>query len=132
MTMENKARESRRRGDGRNWFERFVEAVTHVVSHAPFFYVIVVVLVLWAASFPFWPSSTKWELGLHTGSSVLSLLLLVLLQNAGRRSEEASHEKLNVIASALSDLMESRARDDEDLAESVRTLRDAVGLEERH
>ncbi|MGY0537331.1 low affinity iron permease family protein [Nocardioides sp. YJ-D4] len=132
MTVENSARKSRQRGDGRNGFERFVEVVTSVVSHAPFFYVIVGVLLLWAVSFPFWSSSTKWELAVHTGSSVLSLLLLVLLQNAGRRSEEASHEKLNVIASALSDLMESRARDDEDLADSVRILREAVGLEERH
>lgn len=132
MTVENKARKSRQRGDGRNGFERFVEVVTSVVSHAPFFYVILGILLLWAVSFPYWPSTTKWELALHTGSSVLSLLLLVLLQNAGRRSEEASQEKLNVIATALSDLMESRARDDEDLTESVRILRDAVGLEERH
>ncbi|MGH3354122.1 MAG: low affinity iron permease family protein [Nocardioides sp.] len=132
MMVENKARKSRQRGDGRNRFEHFVEMVTSVVSHAPFFYVIVGALLLWAVSFPLWSSSTKWELAVHTGSSVLSLLLLVLLQNAGRRSEEASQEKLNVIAAALSDLMESRARDDEDLAESVRILRDAVGLEERH
>lgn len=132
MTVENKARKSRQRGDGRNGFERFVEVVTSVVSHAPFFYVILGILLLWAVSFPYWPSTTKWELALHTGSSVLSLLLLVLLQNAGRRSEEASQEKLNVIATALSDLMGSRARDDEDLTESVRILRDAVGLEERH
>jgi low affinity Fe/Cu permease len=132
MTVENSARKSRQRGDGRNRFERFVEVVTSVVSHAPFFYVIVGVLSVWAVSFPLWSSSTKWELAVHTGSSVLSLLLLVLLQNAGRRSEEAAHEKLNVIASALSDLMASRARDDEDLAESVRVLREAVGLEERH
>jgi low affinity Fe/Cu permease len=132
MTVENKARMSRQRGDGRNAFEHFVEVVTSVVSHAPFFYVIVGVLLVWAVSFSLWSSSTKWELAVHTGSSVLSLLLLVLLQNAGRRSEEAAHEKLNVIALALSDLMESRARDDEDLADSVRTLRQAVGLEERH
>ncbi|OIJ26229.1 low affinity iron permease family protein [Nocardioides luteus] len=132
MTVENEARKSRQRGDGRNGFERFVEVVNSVVSRAPFFYVIVGVLLLWTMSFPLWSSSTKWELAIHTGSSILSLLLLVLLQNAGRRSEEASHEKLNVIASALSDLMESRAHEDEKLAESVRILREAVGLEERH
>jgi hypothetical protein len=60
------------------------------------------------------------------------LLLLVLLENAGRRSEEAGQEKLNVIAEALSDLMASRAADDPDLRKSVEKLREAVGLEERH
>ena len=56
----------------------------------------------------------------------------MLLENAGRRSQEAIQEKLNVIAEALSDLMTSRAGDDPELAESVEKLRDAIGLEERH
>jgi low affinity Fe/Cu permease len=124
--------ENRRKGDGRGPFEKFVEAVHQVVSRAPFFVVILVALAVWAASFPLWSSTTKWELALHTGAAVLSLLLLVLLENSGRRAEEASQEKLNVIAEALSDLMASRAHDDPQLAESVEKLRQAVGLEERH
>ena len=103
-----------------------------MVSRAPFFLVIVAAVVLWAVSYPLWSSVTKWELALHTGSAVLSLLLLVLLENAGRRAQEAAQEKLNVIAEALSDLMESRADDDPDLQRSVDKLREAVGLEERH
>ena len=126
------AAQDRHRRDGRGPFERLAEAVNDQVSRAPFFVIILAALVIWAASYPFWPSTTKWELALHTGSGILSLLLLVLLENAGRRSEEAAQEKLNVIAEALSDLMSSRAQDDPDLEESVQKLRDAVGLEERH
>ena len=118
--------------DHRRPFERFVEQVNQVVTRAPFFGVVVVALMLWAVSLPLWASVTKWELALHTGSSIISLLLLVLLQNAERRSEEASQEKLNVIAEALSDLMTSRAADDPNLEESVTKLREAVGLEKRH
>lgn len=132
MVERNEAADSRREGSGRGGFEQFVERVNEVVSKAPFFYVILAVLIAWAASFPLWSSATKWELALHTGSSVLSLLLLVLLQNAERRTDESAHEKLNVIAEALSDLMTSRAQDDPELRESVQKLRDAVGLEERH
>jgi low affinity Fe/Cu permease len=124
--------EDRQKDDGRGPFEKFVEAVNHTVSRAPFFVVILGALVLWAVSYPFWASTTKWELALHTGSAILSLLLLVLLENAGRRSQEAIQEKLNVVAEALSDLMESRAHDDPDLTEAVEKLRGAVGLEERH
>ena len=69
---------------------------------------------------------------IHTISNVLSLLLLVLLENSGRRAEEAAQEKLNVLAEGLSDLMESRAQDDPRLDDAVKRLRDAVGLEERH
>ncbi|TNM37580.1 hypothetical protein FHP29_17420 [Nocardioides albidus] len=128
----NPAAESRRSPTGRAGFEKFVDAINERISRAPFFGVIVVSLALWAASKPLWGSTTKWELGLHTGSAILSLLLLVLLQNAGRRAEETSQEKLNVIAEALSDLMAHQAGDSEDLHASVRRLREAVGLEERH
>ncbi len=126
------AADDRHKSDGRGPFEKFTEAVYEQVSRAPFFVIILIVLALWAASYPLWSSTTKWELALHTGSAILSLLLLVLLENSGRRTEEASQEKLNVIAEALSDLMASRAQDDPNLEDAVRKLREAVGLEERH
>ena len=56
----------------------------------------------------------------------------MLLENSGRRAEEAAQEKLNVLAEALADLMSSQARQDPTLEEAVVRLRDAVGLEERH
>ena len=132
MDRTEAAEDRKKDDDGRDPFERFVEAANQLVSRGPFFMVIVAVLVVWAVSYPLWSSTTKWELALHTGSAILSLLLLVLLENAGRRSQESIQEKLNVLAEALSDLMESRAADDPDLSESVEKLRDAVGLEERH
>jgi low affinity Fe/Cu permease len=128
----NDASESREQADRPNPFERFVDAVNDRVSRAPFFGIILVALLLWAVSYPLWKTTTKWELALHTGSSILSLLLLVLLENAGRRSEEAAQEKLNVLAEALSDLMAHQADSSPELQESVDKLRKAVGLEERH
>ena len=126
------AAESRQHPDARTRFERFVEAVNQRVSRGPFFLIIVAAVVGWGLSYPLWENHTKWESSLHTGSAVLSLFLLVLLENAGRRGEEAAQEKLNVLAEALSDLMESRAREDDELTNAVQRLRDSVGLEERH
>jgi low affinity Fe/Cu permease len=126
------AAEDRKKDDGRDPFEKFVEAANQLVSRGPFFMVILAALILWAASYPLWSSATKWELALHTGSAILSLLLLALLENAGRRSQEAIQEKLNVVAEALADLMTSSAADDPELAESVEKLREAIALEERH
>ena len=126
------AAESREKKDGLDLFERFVEMSTKAISRAPFFAVVVAIVVIWAASYPFWKSTTKWELAIHTFAAVLSLLLLVLLENASRRSSEAMQEKLNVLADGLAALMESRAADDPDLMEATQRLREAVGLEERH
>ena len=123
---------SREGTDTRSMFDVFVEAAYQRVSRAPFFFLCAGIVVLWAASVPWWSSLKEWQVAIHTVASVQSLFLLALLENAGRRAEEASQEKLNVIAEALADLMESRARDDERLGESVQRLRDAVGLEDRH
>jgi low affinity Fe/Cu permease len=126
------AAESREKSSGLDPFEKFVELSTKVISRAPFFAVCVAVVVIWAVSYPMWKTTTKWELAIHTFTAVLSLLLLVLLENAGRRNNESMQEKLNVLAEALAALMESRAADDPDLVEAVEKLREAVGLEERH
>ena len=126
------AAESRETSKGLDPFERFVEVSTKLISRAPFFAVVVAIVVIWAASYPLWKSTTKWELAIHTFGGVLSLLLLVLLENAGRRNTEAQQEKLNVIAEALAALMDSRADDDPELREAAENLREAVGLEERH
>jgi low affinity Fe/Cu permease len=127
------AAETRRDQREQSWFERFVEQANHVVSRAPFFYLCVAIVFAWLVSAPLWADLKVWQAVIHTVSSVFALLLLVLLENAGRRSEEAAQEKLNVIAEALSDLMAARAHQgDPELADAARRLRDAVGLEERH
>jgi low affinity Fe/Cu permease len=127
------AAESRKKNDGLDPFEKFVEISTKLISRAPFFALVVAIVLVWAASYPYWKSTTKWELAIHTFGAVLSLLLLVLLENAGRRNTEAVQEKLNVLAEAMAAFMESQLDDDDDeLREAVTNLREAVGLEERH
>ena len=127
------AAESRETSSGLDPFERFVEISTKLISRAPFFAVVVAIVVIWGASYPLWKSTTKWELAIHTFGGVLSLLLLVLLENAGRRNTEAMQEKLNVLAEALASLMEAQLTEDShELREAIDDLREAVGLEERH
>ena len=128
----NEAAESREHDDSRGPFEEFVETTNQVVSRAPFFLVCVGIVVAWLASYPLWPDSKSWQVAIHTVASVLSLLLLVLLENAGRRSEEAAQEKLNVLAEALAALMDAGAEDNEELRVAVGDLREAVGLEDKH
>ena len=116
----------------RSRFDHFVEATYQQVSRPPFFLICVAIVVAWLVSLPLWSDTKVWQVAIHTVASVLTLLLVALLENAGRRSAEAAQEKLNVIAEALAALMASRAVEDRNLEEAVTRLRDAVGLEERH
>ncbi|MGH3899278.1 MAG: low affinity iron permease family protein [Pseudonocardiaceae bacterium] len=126
------AAKTRARGDRRSLFDRFVETAYLRVSQAPFFFVCTGIVVAWLVSLPLWSDLKEWQTVIHTVGSVLTLLLVVLLENAGRRAEEASQEKINVIAEGLAELMASGARNDPDLQDAAKRLRDAVGLEERH
>ena len=133
MAVERSEAAATRRDEKRqSRFERFVEQANKGVSHAPFFYICVAIVIAWLVSVPLWTDLKVWQAAIHTVSSVLSLLLLVLLENAGRRSEEAAQEKLNVLAEALAALMESHGDSDPELQQATQKLRDAVGLEERH
>lgn len=132
MERTEAARTRQHDDDRRSWFERFVEAAYQWVSRAPFFFVCLGIVAAWLVSLPLWTDLKSWQVAIHTVASVIAILLLALLENSGRRADEAAQEKLNVIAEALSDLMESRAGEDASLEPSVRRLRDAVGLEARH
>jgi low affinity Fe/Cu permease len=126
------AEQARGAGDQRSAFDRFVEEAHLKVSRPAFVFVCLAVVALWLVSLPLWVDLKAWQVAIHTLTSVFTLLLLALLENAGRRSEEAAQEKLNVIAEALSTLMESRAAEDPQLEKAAKKLREAIALEERH
>lgn len=113
-------------------FERFVESAYVWVSRPPFFFICLGVVAAWLVSVPLWADLKDWQVAIHTITSVITLLLLALLENASRRSEEASQEKLNMIAEALAALMDSRGIEDPAIQEAAAALREAVGLEVRH
>ena len=119
-------------GNRPSHFERFVEAAYLWVSRPPFFFICLAVVLVWLLSLPLWADLKEWQTAIHTLTSVLTLLLIALLENAARRSEEAAQEKLNMIAEALAVLMASRAVEDHDIEEAATKLREAIGLEERH
>src|SRR5262245_52070367 len=109
MMKRTPAAETRASGDRRTTFDRFVEWAHVRASQAPLFVVCVGVLALWLASFPLWSDLKEWQAVIHTVASVVTLLLIVLLENASRRASEAMQEKLNVLAEAMAALMTSSA-----------------------
>jgi hypothetical protein len=70
---------------------------------------------------------------INTATTIVTFLMVALLQNTQTRSDQAVQHKLNAIADGLADLMaKTPRRDDADgLATDVKELRAAVGLEQR-
>jgi low affinity Fe/Cu permease len=108
------------------WFDRFADHSSRVVSRAWFFAFCVVLVVIWAPSIYLIHSISTWQLIINTLTTIITFLLVALLQNTQERSNNAIQVKLNAIADSMSDLMNAQGLD-EDAAQ----LRSAVGLEDR-
>jgi hypothetical protein len=64
-------------------------------------------------------------------TTIVTFILVALLQNSQYRNDGATQHKLNAIANGLADLMAHLAHEGDQLADDLVELRRAVGLEER-
>jgi low affinity Fe/Cu permease len=110
-------------------FDRFAAAIARFTSHAPFFVACVALVLLWVVSYPLFGSIDTWQLVINTATTIVTFLMVALLQNSQSRSEDAIHEKLDALADALADLMEATDAGTE-TRKDVRDLRKAVGIEQ--
>ena len=120
----------------RTFFDRFAGRCAEFVSRAPFFTFCVLLVVLWAPTFFLVGNFDTYQLIINTPTTIITFLLVALLQNTQKRNEQALQHKLNAVADGLADLMEHFAEDDperraakEDLSGDIEDLKAAVGLE---
>lgn len=104
-----------------------------VVSRAPFFAFCVLLVVAWAPTYPLVGKFDTWQLLINTPTTILTFLLVAVLQNSQRRGEQALQTKLDAVADGLADLMEHFLPSDEDkdadLAQDIADLKRIAGLE---
>ena len=85
------------------------------------FAVMVGVVLLWAISGPLFKFSTTWQLVINTGTTIVTFLMVFLIQNTQNRDSLAMHLKLDEIIRAIDaaddKLMSAEEETDEDLAE---------------
>jgi hypothetical protein len=114
------------------FFDRFAGYAAHVASRAVFFAFCVGLILLWAPSILIIRDIDTWQLIINTATTIITFLMVALLQNSQTRSDQAVQHKLNALADGLSDLMVHLAdnRGERDLDRDVSELRKAVGLEE--
>jgi len=112
-------------------FDRFATAADKVVSGAWFFAFCLLLVIVWAPSIVLIRDINTWQLIINTLTTIVTFLLVALLQNTQTRSDEAVQHKLNAIADALADLMQQMAEDRPELRKDYEELRAAVGLEKR-
>ncbi len=110
-------------------FDRFAARASDFVSEAVFFLACVLLVVVWLPSYFVFRDVDTWQLVINTATTIVTFLLVALLQNSQRRNELAMNAKLDALADGLADLMEGIAPQNAKLQSDMRELRTAVGIE---
>jgi low affinity Fe/Cu permease len=81
-------------------FRRFSHGTAELVGRSRAFLVAAGVIVVWAASGPFFRFSDTWQLVINTGTTIVTFLMVFLIQNTQNRDAQAVHLKLDELIRA--------------------------------
>ena len=81
-------------------FAKFANAIARVTGSPPAFLICVALVLVWAVSGPFFGFSETWQLVINTGTTIVTFLMVFLIQNSQNRDTEAIQLKLDELIRA--------------------------------
>src|SRR6266550_968613 len=83
-----------------SWFSRFAKWTSSKLGHPLAFFIAVLIIVVWALAGPIFHFSDTWQLVINTGTTIVTFLMVFLIQNTQNRDSEALHLKLDELIRA--------------------------------
>jgi low affinity Fe/Cu permease len=119
----------------RSWFTRFATVASRATGRPVAFLIAVVCLVVWAISGPIFGFSDTWQLVINTGTTIVTFLMVFLIQNTQNRDSEALHVKIDELIrshrAAHNALLDMEELDDEEI-DAIREDYDSLAKRARH
>ncbi|MBX3607762.1 MAG: low affinity iron permease family protein [Piscinibacter sp.] len=116
------------------WYTRFAKSAARFCGRPRVFVLAVLVILAWIVTGPLFHYSDTWQLVINTGTTIVTFLMVFLIQNTQNRDTEAIQVKLDELIratkgahNALLDLEEL----DEDTLESFRQRYQALAAAAR-
>jgi low affinity Fe/Cu permease len=81
-------------------FHRFSRAVAELVGRSASFVVAAAVVLAWGVTGPLFHFSDTWQLVINTGTTIVTFLMVFLIQNTQNRDAHAVHLKLDELIRA--------------------------------
>ena len=103
----------------KNLFRKFAQAASQAVGSSWAFILAVVIIFVWAITGPMFHYSDTWQLVINTGTTIITFLIVFLIQNTQNRDTKAIHLKLDelirAVEGARTHLVELEELSDEEL-----------------
>lgn len=84
-----------------NFFTKLATAISNAMGHYLAFIIACLCIGAWAVSGPYFEYSDTWQLIINTGTTVLTFLMVFLIQNTQNRDARAMHLKLDELIHAV-------------------------------
>ena len=101
-------------------FDRFAKRASRTAGHPVIFAAAVLVILPWAISGPLFGFSNTWQLAINTGTTIITFLMVFLIQNTQTRDGIAVQLKLDELICAIegahNGLLDLEELSEEDLA----------------
>jgi low affinity Fe/Cu permease len=98
------------------WFDRFATGAAERAGSSLAFVAAAGVLLLWAVTGPLFGFSDTWQLIINTGTTIVTFLMVFLIQHSENKSSRALQAKLDELITATADAS-NRLVDIEDLSD---------------
>ncbi len=85
----------------RSWFTRFAKAASRLSGRPVTFGLAVAVILAWALTGPLFHYSDTWQLVINTSTTIITFLMVFLIQNTQNRDTEALQVKLDELIRAV-------------------------------
>lgn len=105
-----------KKGD-KSRFEQFASKITKATGSTPAFFMALGIVVVWAFCGPMFDYSETWQLVINTGTTIITFLMVFLIQKAQNKDSLAIQLKLNELV-ASHEFASNRLVDIEDLTEA--------------
>src|ERR1700709_1113344 len=99
-----------------NFFERFSNWATAATGSSAAFIIAISVIVIWLVTGPMCHYSDTWQLVINTGTTIVTFLMVFLIQKSQNKDSKAIHLKLNELLASHQGAS-NRMGDIEDLTE---------------
>jgi low affinity Fe/Cu permease len=81
--------------DRNHWFVHFAQLVAHITGRPITFFLAVATIVVWGISGPVFGFSDTWQLVINTGTTIVTFLMVFVIQNTQNRDTAAIHIKID-------------------------------------